>query len=77
MTAIKTTDVARAESNPHPPSALIVAATRDGTVLPVIDVTDPRFAVPDIPTACASFSTPHMKRSAAIGAFRNLSCDGW
>ena len=30
---------------------LIRAATRDGIVLPVIDVSDPRFAVPDIPTS--------------------------
>ena len=27
----------------------VSAATRDGTLLPVIDVTDPRFAVPDDP----------------------------
>ena len=49
MTAIKAAEVDRAESDPRQQSALIVAATRDGTVLPVIDVTDPRFAVPDDP----------------------------
>ena len=31
------------------PSAPIQALTRDGHYLPVIDVTDPRFAVPDDP----------------------------
>jgi hypothetical protein len=45
MTAIKAADVDRGESDPRPPFALIVAAASDGTVLPVIDVTDPRFAV--------------------------------
>jgi hypothetical protein len=33
----------------NPPSRLFCAATREGHVLPVIDVTDPRFAVPDDP----------------------------
>ena len=45
MTATKGADF----NHPDPHPALIVAATRDGTVLPVIDVTDPRFAVPDDP----------------------------
>jgi hypothetical protein len=49
MTVIKAAGVGRAEVDPRPPTALIVAATRDGVVLPVIDVTDPRFAVPDDP----------------------------
>ncbi|HEX5506882.1 MAG TPA: hypothetical protein VFX37_00085 [Pseudolabrys sp.] len=31
----------------HSPRSLIFASTRDGVALPVIDVTDPRFAVPD------------------------------
>ena len=35
-----------------PPSAdLVMAATREGYDLPVIDVTQPRFAVPDDPAA--------------------------
>ena len=51
MTTIKAADVDRVESDPRQPPALIVAATRDGIVLPVIDVTDPRFAVPDDPNS--------------------------
>jgi hypothetical protein len=47
VTAVKAADVGPADPRPLP--ALIVAATRDGIVLPVIDVTDPRFAVPDDP----------------------------
>ena len=49
MNAIKTADVIRAKPDSHPLPALIVAATRDDIVLPVIDVTDPRFAVLDDP----------------------------
>jgi len=44
-----TADMAADDSSPP----LIRAATRDGTVLPVIDVTDPRFAVPDDPDSLA------------------------
>ena len=32
---------------------LLRAATRDGVMLPVIDVTDPRFALPDDPDSIA------------------------
>jgi len=34
-------------NNGLPPRPLLTAATRDGLVLPVLDLTDPRFTVPD------------------------------
>jgi hypothetical protein len=49
MAAISSDDTGRAEPDSRPLPALIVAATRDGNELPVIDVTDPRFAVPADP----------------------------
>lgn len=42
-------DIERAGSDPHQQPPLTVAETRDGQVMPVIDVTDARFAVPDDP----------------------------
>jgi hypothetical protein len=50
MTAIKTDNVDRIIAKRDPaqmPPALICAATREGHMMPVIDITDPRFAVPD------------------------------
>ncbi len=49
MTTTNPSDRVAAQPNSHKPSKLIHAATRAGYVLPVIDVTDPRFAVPDDP----------------------------
>ena len=49
MTAIKPADIDRTESDSRQQPPLIVAATRDGNVMAVIDVTDPRFAVADDP----------------------------
>ena len=49
MTTANPSGRAAAQSNSHKPSKLIRAATRAGYLLPVIDVTDPRFTVPDDP----------------------------
>ncbi len=51
MTAIKAAEVDRYIARPDPalPAALIRAATREGHMMPVINVTDPRFAVPNDP----------------------------
>jgi hypothetical protein len=51
MSAIKAADVDRFIARPDPaqPIELVYAATREGYVLPVIDITNPRFAVPDKP----------------------------
>ena len=48
MAAVKT-DIDRTGSDPHPQPPLIVAETRGGHAMPVIDVTDRRFTVPDDP----------------------------
>jgi len=51
MTTTKAADVDRFPGKPDPaqPVDLIYAATQEGHVLPVIDITNPRFAVPDDP----------------------------
>jgi hypothetical protein len=49
MTTTNPSDRVAAQPNSHKPSKLIHAATHAGYVLPVIDVTGPRFAVPDDP----------------------------
>jgi hypothetical protein len=59
MTATKAADADRAKSDRAELPPLIVAKTRDGSMMPVIDVTDPRFAVPDDPDSL------HKLRSAS------------
>jgi hypothetical protein len=58
------------------PSAPIQALTRDGHYLPVINLTDPRFAVPDDPDSLRKLLNASHDEDAAIGASRNSSSDG-
>lgn len=44
-----------------PPHPVLYAATRDGYNLPVIDITDPRFAVPDDPDSMRGFIDATLK----------------
>ena len=61
-----------ASASPPPPRPLLSAATRDGVILPVIDVTDPRFAIADDPDSRARLfaqSAAEEERNRRLPAF--------